>query len=58
LVTNKKGESSCRFFYPRPLAQQPVVTKEINHRDYMFAPARNQAILKPVLACGHYGLDG
>jgi ATP-dependent DNA helicase PIF1 len=55
LVTNKKGETSCRFFYPRPLAQQPVVTKEINHRDYMFAPARNQAILNqcsPVVTMG------
>jgi hypothetical protein len=55
LVTNKKGETSCRFFYPRPLAQQPVVTKEINHRDYMFAPARNQATLNqcsPVVTMG------
>jgi hypothetical protein len=44
-LRTKKGVTSCRFFYPRPLAQQPTVTKGINHRDYMFAPARNQASL-------------
>jgi hypothetical protein len=35
----------CRFFYPRPLRQDPSVTTEVNQKNYMFAPARNQAIL-------------
>jgi ATP-dependent DNA helicase PIF1 len=56
-LRRKKGDTTpcCRFFYPRLLAQWPSLTKEINHRDYMFAPARNQAILNqssPVITMG------
>jgi ATP-dependent DNA helicase PIF1 len=56
-LRTKKGDATprCRFFYPRPLAQQPIVTQEINHRGYMFAPARNQAILNqcsPIVTMG------
>jgi hypothetical protein len=56
-LRTKKGDPTprCRFFYPRLLADQPTVTKEINHRDYMFAPARKHAILNqcsPVVTMG------
>jgi ATP-dependent DNA helicase PIF1 len=49
------GEPSCRFFYPRPLTLRPVVTKEVNHKDYLFTPACNQATLNqcsPVITMG------
>ena len=36
---------SCRFFYPRKLFPEPVVTKEINHKSWLFSPVRNQAYL-------------
>jgi ATP-dependent DNA helicase PIF1 len=45
----------CRFFYPRPLAQKPTVTTEINYKGYIFALACNQAILNqcsPVVTIG------
>jgi hypothetical protein len=56
-LRTKKGDATpcCRFFYPRPLAQRPTVTQEINHRGYMFALARNQAILNqcsPIVTIG------
>lgn len=40
----KKGEDKtpyCRFFFPRPLFDDPVVTKDINHKSWLFSPARN-----------------
>jgi ATP-dependent DNA helicase PIF1 len=46
---------SCRFFFPRPLFPDPVVTQEINHKGWLFSPARNQANLNqctPVLTFG------
>ncbi|KIM94114.1 hypothetical protein OIDMADRAFT_35163 [Oidiodendron maius Zn] len=55
LQTKKGIEPKCRFFYPRPLMERPTVTKEINHRDYIFAPAYNQATLNqclPVVTIG------
>ena len=36
---------TCRFFFPRPLFPDPVVTKEINHKAWLFSPARNQETL-------------
>ena len=45
----------CRFFFPRPLYQEPTVTKDINHKDWVFSPARNQATLNqcsPVITMG------
>ena len=54
----KKGSeapASCRFFFPRPLFADPVVTQEINHKGWLFSPARNQANLNqctPVLTFG------
>ena len=45
----------CRFFFPRPLFPAPVVTKEINHKSWLFSPARNQALLNqyaPVITMG------
>jgi ATP-dependent DNA helicase PIF1 len=56
-LRTKKGDPTprCRFFYPRPLADRPAVTREVNHRDWMFAPARNQALLNqcsPVVTIG------
>ncbi|KID81041.1 ATP-dependent DNA helicase PIF1 [Metarhizium guizhouense ARSEF 977] len=43
----KKGgdQPTCRFFFPRPLFTDPVVTKEINHKSWLFSPARNQGTL-------------
>src|SRR6195952_3364640 len=43
----KKGEiqPACRFFFPRPLFTDPVVTKDINHKSWLFSPARNQETL-------------
>ena len=40
----KKGSEDtpyCRFFFPRPLFDDPVVTKEINHKSWLFSLARN-----------------
>src|SRR5580704_2390740 len=40
----KKGEDKtlyCRFFFPRPLFDELVVTKDINHKSWLFSPARN-----------------
>jgi hypothetical protein len=57
-LRTKKGSTTtqCRFFYPRPLATEPAVTKEINNnRGYMFAPVRNQPLLNqcaPVITLG------
>src|SRR6267154_6179425 len=54
----KKGSEappSCRFFFPRPLFPDPVVTQEINHKGWLFSPSRNQANLNqcaPLLTVG------
>jgi hypothetical protein len=35
-LRSKKGSTTpatCRFFFPRPLFEEPVVTREINHKD-------------------------
>jgi hypothetical protein len=39
----KKGSEAppCRFFFPRPLFPDPVVTREINHKGWLFSPARS-----------------
>ena len=40
----KKGSEappSCRFFFPRPLFPDAVVTQEVNHKRWLFSPARN-----------------
>jgi ATP-dependent DNA helicase PIF1 len=45
----------CRFFFPRPLLSAPVVTKEINHKSWLFSRARNQGHLNqcaPVITIG------
>jgi ATP-dependent DNA helicase PIF1 len=43
----KRGEDqpTCRFFFPRPLFTDLVVTKEINRKSWLFSPARNQGAL-------------
>jgi hypothetical protein len=54
-LRTKDGVTSCRFFYLRPLTQRPEVTMEINHKSWMFAPARNQGTLNqcsPVITMG------
>ena len=38
-------EPSCRFFFPRPLFSEPIVSKDINHKSWVFSPARNQPTL-------------
>ena len=38
-------EKSCRFFYPRPCFDEATVTKDINHKSWMFGPKRNQGFL-------------
>lgn len=45
----------CRFFYPRPLFEEAVVTIEINHKNLLFSPARNSPIMNqctPVITFG------
>jgi hypothetical protein len=40
----KKGKDKtlyCRFFFPRPLFDDPVVTKDINHKSWLFSLAWN-----------------
>ena len=44
-VNKETGHSYCRFFFPRPLFTAPVVTKDINHKTWLFSPARNQGTL-------------
>ena len=39
------GPAECRFFFPRPLFDIPVVTKAINHKSWLFSPCRNQGNL-------------
>jgi hypothetical protein len=39
------GPLSCRFFYSQKLFLEPVVTREINHKSWLFLPVRNQAYL-------------
>jgi hypothetical protein len=46
---------TCRFFFPRPLFLDPVVTRDINHKGWLFSPAQNQGTLNqcaPVIAMG------
>jgi ATP-dependent DNA helicase PIF1 len=46
---------TCRFFFPRPLFPHPVVTRDINHKGWLFSLARNQASLNqcaPIIAMG------
>ena len=46
LRSNKStGQSSCRFYFPRPLFTDPVGTREINHKSWLFSPARNDPSL-------------
>lgn len=43
-VKRALGQSpTCRFFLPRPLLPEAVVTKDINHKGWLFSPARNHA---------------
>lgn len=42
---NGGDQPICRFFFPRPLFAAPVVTKAINHKTWLFSPARNQGTL-------------
>jgi ATP-dependent DNA helicase PIF1 len=40
----KKGPGNipyCQFFFPRSLFDDLVVTKDINHKSWLFSPARN-----------------
>ena len=49
------GLATCRFFFPRPLFEEPVITKEINGKDWIFSPARNHSTLNqctPVITMG------
>jgi hypothetical protein len=51
----QKDSGICRFFFPRPLFREPVVTRDINPRSWLFSPARNQATLNqcaPVITFG------
>jgi ATP-dependent DNA helicase PIF1 len=45
----------CRFWFPRPLSTIPMITDQINHKNLMFAPRRNQATVNqcsPVILMG------
>ena len=58
LRTNKKtGQSSCRFFFPRLLFADAIVTREINPKSWLFSPARNDPVLNqcsPVITMGSF----
>ena len=46
---------ACCFFFPRPLFLDLVVTRDINHKSWLFSLARNQATLNqcaPVITIG------
>lgn len=57
-LRSKRGSTApatCRFFFPRPLFEEPVVTKEISRKDWLFSPARNHRTLNqctPVITMG------
>ena len=54
-TTRTSEQPRCRFFFPRPLFPDPVVTKEINEKAWLFSPARNQPYLNqcsPVITMG------
>ena len=36
---------SYHFFYPQELCPEPIVTKGINYKSWLFSPVRNQATL-------------
>jgi hypothetical protein len=57
LTATELVELLCRFYFPRPETLLPCVTKEINHKSYIFAPARNQAKLAQCapIVDGQYG---
>jgi hypothetical protein len=40
-LNKSTGQSYCRFFFPRPLFSDPVVTREISHKSWLFSPACN-----------------
>ena len=56
LRTNRETkQSSCRFFFPRPLFADATITREINPRSSLFSPARNDPFLNqctPVITMG------
>ncbi|CAG8983615.1 hypothetical protein HYALB_00004637 [Hymenoscyphus albidus] len=46
LRTNKETkQSSCRFFFPRPLFAGATITRAINPKAWLFSPARNDQFL-------------
>jgi hypothetical protein len=42
---NSSEPPKCRFFFPRPLFTDPVITKDINKKHWLFSPARNLFLL-------------
>jgi ATP-dependent DNA helicase PIF1 len=55
LRVKKDQPPACRFFFPRPLFPDPVVTRDITHKSWLFSPARNQETLNqcaPVITMG------
>jgi ATP-dependent DNA helicase PIF1 len=52
---NSSEPPKCRFFFPRPLFTDPVITKDINNKHWLFSPARNHGLMNqcsPVIAMG------
>ena len=56
-LRKKKGSDveSCRFFFPRPLFAEATVTQQINHKSWLFSPARNQATLNQCSPINAFG---
>jgi ATP-dependent DNA helicase PIF1 len=55
LRVKKDQPLACCFFFPRPLFLDLVVTRDINHKSWLFSPARNQGTLNqcaPVITMG------
>src|SRR6195952_492800 len=44
-TSRETQQSSCRFFFPRPLFADAVVTRGINPKSWLFSPARNDPLL-------------
>ena len=56
-TSRQTGQSSCRFFFPRPLFANATITREINPRSWLFSPARNDPFLNqctPAITIGSF----
>jgi len=55
-TSRETQQSSCRFFFPRPLFANAVVTRQINPKSWLFSPARNDPLLNQCIPAFTMGL--